>query len=295
MATIAERLTRTTARVRVATATARRLPLVPVVILLALVLVAALANVIAPYSPYATSLPDRLKPPFWMAGGSLQHPLGTDLLGRDVLSRVIFGAQVSLMVTVAGLVLAGTVGTVMALLAGYFGGKLDAVIMRTVDVLLALPMIILALLLAVVLGPSLANVLYIICAMLWVRYARVLRGDILAWKQQEFVTYARVAGTGTFKVMLRHIFPNITNTLMVLLTFEAGSVILLEASLSFLGVGVPPPTPTWGRMVAEGRDYLIRAWWISTFPGAAIALVVLSLNLLGDWLRDHLDPRLREV
>jgi peptide/nickel transport system permease protein len=268
---------------------------VPVVILLALVLVASFANVIAPYSPYATSLPDRLKPPFWMAGGGLQHPLGTDLLGRDVLSRVIFGAQVSLMVTVAGLILAGTVGTVMALLAGYFGGKLDAVIMRTVDVLLALPMIILALLLAVVLGPSLANVLYIICAMLWVRYARVLRGDILAWKQQEFVTYARVAGTGTFKVMLRHIFPNITNTLMVLLTFEAGSVILLEASLSFLGVGVPPPTPTWGRMVAEGRDYLIRAWWISTFPGAAIALVVLSLNLLGDWLRDHLDPRLRQV
>lgn len=295
MATIAERLTRTTARVRVATATARRLPLVPVVILLALVLVASFANVIAPYSPYATSLPDRLKPPFWMAGGGLQHPLGTDLLGRDVLSRVIFGAQVSLMVTVAGLILAGTVGTVMALLAGYFGGKLDAVIMRTVDVLLALPMIILALLLAVVLGPSLANVLYIICAMLWVRYARVLRGDILAWKQQEFVTYARVAGTGTFKVMLRHIFPNITNTLMVLLTFEAGSVILLEASLSFLGVGVPPPTPTWGRMVAEGRDYLVRAWWISTFPGAAIALVVLALNLLGDWLRDHLDPKLRQV
>lgn len=295
MATVAQQPSRTRARVRVAAATARRLPLVPVVILLVLVLVASFAQVIAPHSPYATSLPDRLKPPFWMAGGSLHHPLGTDLLGRDVLSRVIFGAQVSLMVTVAGLILAGTVGTVMALLAGYFGGKVDALIMRTVDVLLALPMIILALLLAVVLGPSLANVLYIICAMLWVRYARVLRGEVLAWKQQEFVAYARVAGTRTFKVMLRHIFPNITNTLMVLLTFEAGSVILLEASLSFLGVGVPPPTPTWGRMVAEGRDYLIRAWWISTFPGAAIALVVLSLNLLGDWLRDHLDPKLRQV
>jgi peptide/nickel transport system permease protein len=295
VATIAERLTRTGARVRGVTATARRLPLVPVVILATLVLVAIFASVLAPYSPYATSLPDRLKPPFWITGGSFQHPLGTDLLGRDVLSRVMFGARVSLMITVAGLILAGTVGTVMALLAGYFGGKLDIVIMRTVDVLLALPMIILALLLAVLLGPSLANVLYIICAMLWVRYARVLRGDILAWKQQEFVTYARVAGTSTFRVMLRHIFPNITNTLMVLLTFEAGSVILLEASLSFLGVGVPPPTPTWGRMVAEGRDYLVRAWWISTFPGAAIALVVLSLNLLGDWLRDHLDPKLRQV
>ncbi len=295
MAAITERLSRTGARVRVATATARRLPVVPVGILLALVLVAIFARFIAPYSPYDTSLPDRLKPPFWLAGGSLAHPLGTDLLGRDVLSRVVYGAQVSLMVTVAGLILAGTVGTVMALLAGYFGGKLDALIMRTVDVLLALPMIILALLLAVLLGPSLANVLYIICAMLWVRYARVLRGDILAWKQQEFVTYARVAGTRTFRIMLGHIFPNITNTLMVLLTFEAGSVILLEASLSFLGVGVPPPTPTWGRMVAEGRDYLISAWWISTFPGCAIALVVLSLNLLGDWLRDHLDPKLRQL
>ncbi|MBI2857160.1 MAG: ABC transporter permease [Chloroflexi bacterium] len=260
-----------------------------------MVLVAIFAAPLAPYSPYETSLPDKLKPPFWVSGGSTEHLLGTDLVGRDVLSRMIYGARVSLLVAAVGVLLAGAVGTAVALVAGYLGGRVDAVIMRIVDIMLAFPVIILALILAVVLGPSLANLIYIICIILWVRYARVLRGDVLQYKQREFVTYARVAGTSTLKIMTHHLLPNIANTLMVLLTFEAGAVILLEAGLSFLGVGVPPPTPTWGRMIAEGRDYIVSAWWLVTFPGVAISLVVLSLNLFGDWLRDYMDPKLRQM
>ncbi|MBI4338779.1 MAG: ABC transporter permease [Chloroflexi bacterium] len=273
----------------------RRFPVFPVAIISAMVLVAIFAAPLAPYSPYETSLPDKLKPPFWVSGGSTEHLLGTDLVGRDVLSRMIYGARVSLLVAAVGVLLAGAVGTAVALVAGYLGGRVDALIMRIVDIMLAFPVIILALILAVVLGPSLANLIYIICIILWVRYARVLRGDVLQYKQREFVTYARVAGTSTLKIMTHHLLPNIANTLMVLLTFEAGAVILLEAGLSFLGVGVPPPTPTWGRMIAEGRDYIVSAWWLVTFPGVAISLVVLSLNLFGDWLRDYIDPKLRQM
>lgn len=167
--------------------------------------------------------------------------------------------------------------------------------MRAVDATLSLPVILLALLLTVVLGPSLTNLIYVMGIVLWARYARVVRGEVLSWKEREFVAYARVAGTSPFKIIIRHIFPNVVNTLMVMLTFQTGYIILLEAGLSFLGAGVPPPTPSWGGMVSEGRGYITSAWWLSVFPGAAIALVVLSLNLFGDWLRDYLDPKLRQV
>jgi peptide/nickel transport system permease protein len=172
---------------------------------------------------------------------------------------------------------------------------MDSVIMRACDATLSLPIILLALLLAVVLEPSLANLIYVMGLVLWARYARVVRGEVLSWKEQEFIAYARVAGASSLKIMIRHLFPNIVNTLMVLITFQTGYVIILESFLSFLGAGVPPPTPTWGGMVAEGRGYIITGWWLSVFSGLAISFVVLALNLFGDWLRDYLDPKLRQV
>jgi peptide/nickel transport system permease protein len=273
----------------------RRYPVIPILIVLALIFTAIFANVLAPFSPYEQSLPDRLKPPFWVEGGSTRHLLGTDLLGRDVLSRLIFGSRVSLVVALMGILVAGSIGAVLGILSGFYGGKVDALIMRTCDATLSLPIVLLALLLAVILGPSLANLIYIMGLVLWARYARVVRGEVMSWKEQEFIAYARVAGASSLKIMIRHIFPNIVNTLMVLVTFQTGYVIILESFLSFLGAGVPPPTPTWGAMVAEGRGYIITGWWLSVFSGLAISMVVLSLNLFGDWLRDYLDPKLRQV
>lgn len=295
MATIAQTLARAGTRIRVGAVASRRLPLIPLAIILAVVVMAAFADFLSPYSPYEISLPDKAKPPFWVAGGTTNHLLGTDLLGRDLLSRLIFGARVSLLVVGVGLLLGGGIGTTLALVAGYYGGVADAVIMRLVDATLSLPVILLALLFTVVLEPSLNNLIYVMGLVLWSYYARVMRGEVLTWKQRDFVAYARVAGTSSPKIVMRHIFPNVVNTLMVLLTLQTGAVILLEAGLSFLGAGVPPPTPTWGSMVAEGRGYITSAWWLSLFPGLAISLMVLSLNLFGDWLRDHLDPKLRQV
>jgi peptide/nickel transport system permease protein len=273
----------------------RRYPVIPVCIVLALILTAVFANVLAPYSPYGQSLPEILKPPVWVEGGSSRHLLGTDLLGRDVLSRLIHGSRISLIVALMGILVAGSIGATLGILSGFYGGKVDALIMRACDATLSLPIILLALLLAVVLGPSLANLIYIMGLVLWARYARVVRGEVMSWKEQEFIAYARVAGASSFKIMIRHLFPNIVNTLMVLVTFQTGYVIILESFLSFLGAGVPPPTPTWGGMVAEGRGYIITGWWLSVFSGLAISMVVLSLNLFGDWLRDYLDPKLRQV
>jgi len=282
-------------RIRIAATALKRFPAIPVAIILALVLTAIFADFWAPYSPYDQSLPNRLKPPFWVEGGSTEHLLGTDLLGRDVLSRLIFGARISLLVALMGILVAGSIGAVFGVVSGFYGGKVDALIMRACDATLSLPIILLALLLAVIFGPSLANLIYVMGLVLWARYARVVRGEVLSWKEQDFIAYARVAGASPLRIMIRHIFPNIVNTLMVLITFQTGYVIILESFLSFLGAGVPPPTPTWGGMVAEGRGYIITGWWLSVFSGLAISLVVLSLNLFGDWLRDYLDPKLRQV
>jgi len=282
-------------RIRASVNVLKRFPALPVVIVFTLIFTAIFANFLAPYSPYNQSLPDRLKPPFWVQGGSTRHLLGTDLLGRDVLSRLIFGARISLLVALMGILVAGSVGAVLGMVSGFYGGKVDGLIMRACDATLSLPIILLALLLATVLGPSLANLIYLMGMVLWARYARVVRGEVLSWKEQEFIAYARVAGASSLKIMIRHLFPNIINTLMVLVTFQTGYVIILESFLSFLGAGVPPPTPTWGSMVAEGRGYIITGWWLSVFSGLAISLVVLALNLFGDWLRDYLDPKLRQV
>jgi peptide/nickel transport system permease protein len=273
-----------------------RFPWLPVVLLLGvLVIPAVFAQVIAPYDPIKQSLPQRLKPPVFVDGGSWSHILGTDKQGRDVLSRLIFGARVSLSISLTAVLVGGTIGTLIGLVAGYAGGWLDHVLMRVVDLTLALPLVLMALVLASVFGPSFGTVVAVVVLLLWSSYARQVRAETLSLRHQDFVLRAKVTGASQFRVLLRHILPNLTNTIIVLATLQVGTVILLESTLSFLGVGVPPPYPSWGVMVADGRDLLTSAWWIAIVPGAAIVIVVLAMNVLGDWLRDHLDPKLRAV
>lgn len=270
------------------------LPLVSLSIIGGVVLLAVLAPLIAPYSPVAASLPDKLKPPFWQDGGSTQYLLGTDRLGRDILSRIIFGSRVALSVSIAGILVGGLIGSVLGVLAGYFGRWVDGIIMSIADLSLALPIILLALVLAIVLGPSLLNVIIIISALIWARYARQVRGEVLSLKERDFVHLARIAGCSDTRIVLLHVLPNVANSLIVLATLQVGWLILMEGSLSFLGVGVPPPDPSWGAMVADGRELIASAWWIAALPGLAMLLTVTAMNMLGDWLRDALDPKLRQ-
>ena len=228
-------------------------------------------------------------------GGSWEYPLGTDKQGRDILSRIMHGARVSLLVSSMAILLGGGLGTALGMLAAYRGGKVDAVIMRIVDIKLAFPTILLALVLVAAIGAGFTTVIVVIAVLLWARYARVVRGEALAIKQQDFIDRARVSGASNVRIMMRHIFPNLVNTVVVLATLEVGHVIILESTLSFLGAGIPAPTPAWGVMVADGRDLITTAWWIFLFPCLAIVLTVLSMNLLGDWLRDRLDPKLRNI
>ena len=228
-------------------------------------------------------------------GGSMEYPLGTDKQGRDVLSRIMHGARISLLVSSLAILLGGGLGTLLGMLAAYRGGKTDAVVMRVVDIKLAFPSILLALVLVAAIGAGFTTVIVVIAVLLWARYARVVRGEALAIKQQDFIDRARVSGASNVRIMMRHIFPNLVNTVVVLATLEVGHVIILESTLSFLGAGIPAPTPAWGVMVSDGRDLITTAWWIFLFPCLAIVLTVLSMNLLGDWLRDKLDPKLRNV
>ena len=274
----------------------RRYPLVPLAMLtFLLVIPAVLAPQVAPHDPLKGSLANRLKAPAWQEGGSLAYPLGTDKLGRDILSRMIHGARVSLVVSLVAIVVGGALGTAMGLISGYFGRWVDAVIMRLVDISLSLPTILLALVLVAAVGPSFATVIIVLVVLLWARYARLVRAETLSIKERDFIARARVAGASHARIMARYIFPNLVNSLVVLATLQVGYVILLESALSFLGAGLPRPTPAWGLMIADGRELIVTAWWVSMFPGLAIMLTVLALNLLGDWLRDHLDPKLRHV
>ena len=233
--------------------------------------------------------------------GSTKFLLGTDQLGRDILSRVIYGAQISLIAAAVTLLVGGSIGVLLGLISGRYGGIVDEIIMRFVDILLAIPLVLIALVMVVTLdGASLWIIVAVLTIFIWPRFARQLRGEVLQLKNMDFVSLARVAGASTPRILFIHIFPGTINTLIVVATLQVGIVILLESTLSFLGAGVPPPTPAWGVMVADGRDYLAGgfttgSWWISTFPGIAIVLTVLSLNLFGDWLRDKLDPRLRQI
>ena len=228
-------------------------------------------------------------------GGSWSYPLGTDKQGRDILSRIIHGSRVSLTVSVLAIALGGGMGVVLGLLAAYKGGITDTIIMRLVDIKLAFPSILLALVLVAAWKPGSWTVIIVIAVLLWARYARVVRGEALAIKNRDFIGRAQVAGASNVRIMARHIFPNLVNTAVVLATLEVGHVIILESTLSFLGAGIPRPTPAWGVMVADGRELIVAAWWIFFFPCVAIVLTVLSMNLLGDWLRDKLDPKLRNI
>ncbi|MGH8621183.1 MAG: ABC transporter permease [Burkholderiales bacterium] len=265
------------------------------VLLLVLVIPAIFAPWVAPHDAFMGTLSNRLTPPAWQDGGTMEHILGTDKLGRDMLSRIIYGARVSLTVSLIAIFVGGIIGTVLGLISGYFGRRTDSVIMRLVDISLSLPTILLALVLVAAVGPSFGTVITVLIVLLWARYARLVRGETLAIKELDFIARARVAGASHTRIMLRYIFPNVVNSLVVLATLQVGYVIVLESSLSFLGAGLPRAEPAWGVMVSDGRELIVTAWWVSMFPGIAIMLTVLSLNLLGDWLRDHLDPKLRNL
>lgn len=227
--------------------------------------------------------------------GSWAHPLGTDGLGRDMLTRLIFGARASLIVVATTIALGAVLGVTIGIISGFFGGKLDVVLMRLTDAVLSLDVMILALMLTAAWRPSFINMLIPIAMVIWARWARVIRGEVLSLKERDFIALARIAGCSRLQIMVSHIVPNVLSTIMVLISLQVGWVIIVEAALSFVGAGTPPPTPSWGNMVADGREWITTAWWVSTLPGIAIGLVVLSFNLFGDWLRDTLDPKLRQV
>jgi len=276
-------------------ARSRELPWFPGTILVVLVFTAVFADFLAPHSPTEGDITTKLIPPVWMDGGDRQHPLGTDRFGRDVLSRIVYGSRISLLVSLVAIGVAGTLGTLLGLISGYRGGLTDTILMRLTDIALSLPIILIAVVLVAVSEPSFGNVILVVALLLWPRFARQIRGETLAIKEQDFVALAMVAGRSSAWIIRRHIFPNAVPTLLVISTLQVGYVILLEGTLSFLGVGVPPPSPAWGLMIADGRGFLATAWWISLFPGLAMLLTVLAVNLMGDWLRDHLDPKLRQV
>ena len=267
-------------------------------IVLGMVLVAVLAPHLAPYqlqgeASIGEQLRRRLMPPAWASGGTSEYLLGTDSLGRDILTRIIHGARVSLAVGFAAVALSGTISVILGLISGYRGGLVDDIIMRIVDIWLAFPFIILAILFLSVLGPGLDKLIAVLALGGWVGYARVTRGQVLAIREREYVLAARALGVSSARILFRHILPNLIGPVIVMSSFAVANTILAEAALSFLGLGVKPAVPTWGTMLADGRDYLRDAWWLATFPGVAIMITVLGVNLFGDWLRDYLDPRLK--
>lgn len=267
------------------------MPLGSALILLAALAGALLAPLLAPYDPDQVDVLHRFTPPFWLEGGSLEHLLGSDDLGRDILSRLLYGGRISMLVAVVCVTSDAVLGTLVGMVAGYLGGWVDTLLMRLADVMLALPYLLIALVVVSVLGASLLNVIVIIVALRWAGLARIVRGETLGIKQRDYVALARVGGVGRAAILLRHVLPNVLNSVIVVSTLGVGTVILFESALSFLGVGVPPPTATWGGMVADGRGSIGSAWWVSLFPGLAITAVCLACNLLGDWLREIFDPK----
>jgi peptide/nickel transport system permease protein len=262
-------------------------------VVLVVILVAIFAPLIAPHDPLAQDVTRRLVPPLITGRGDLAYPLGTDHVGRDILSRLIFGARISLTVGLCSVIVQGGIGVVLGLIAGYFRGRTEAVIMRLADIQLAVPFLVLAIAVMAVLGPSLLNVILVLGITGWMIYGRVVRGEVLSVREKEFIEAAKACGAGHTRIIANHILPNVSASIIVISTLEVARLIISEASLSFLGLGVQPPTPTWGGMVADGRDYVSTAWWLSVWPGLAILLTVMGVNLLGDWLRDALDPTLR--
>jgi peptide/nickel transport system permease protein len=289
---------------------ARELPIIPLLVLVSLAFVAICAPVLAPHSKLDPVPPTRQQclaqygmancpyvdnvPPFWFPQGSLNTALGTDFLGRDILSRLMYGARISLVVALTGTLAAGIIGTWLGVLAGYLGRWWDQVIMRITDAWLTLPSLVFAILLSSVHGPGLWNVVLILMLVFWSRYTRVVRGEVLSLRERDFVKLAEINGVSKRRIICQHIIPNVMNTVMVVFSLQIGVAVIIEASLSFLGVGVPPPEPSWGLMMAQERESLMEGrWWLAVFPGLCITLLVLSANMLGDWLRVRLDPQLR--
>ena len=281
----------------------RRWPILPLIVLALLVIAGVFAPLIAPNDPFKQHLALRNAPPFWYTEywaeqdefESTFRLLGGDHVGRDVLSRIIYGARISLQVLAVSLTTGVLIGTSLGLIAGYLGGLADELIMRLVDVWLALPFVLIALVAVIVLGASMWLVMGLLAMFTWASFVRFVRGEVLSLKELDYVALAKVAGASNARVIVRHILPGVLNTIIVITTLRVGQLILTEATLSFIGAGIPAPTPAWGLIVSEARSYVTTAWWTTFFPGLAIFLMVMSLNFLGDWMRDRFDPRLRQL
>lgn len=268
--------------------------LVGLIIVLAMSLMAIFAPSIAMYDPAKTDVVHRLLPPFWIDGGSMDYPLGTDNLGRDVLSRIIYGSRISLLVGISSVILAGIIGMFFGLIAGFYGKVWDFIIMRTVDSFLAIPNILFMLIILAVLGPSLTTLILVLGGTSWVVYARMVRSETLSVKERDFVRSARAIGAKDYRIITKYILPNVISSFIVIATLNVASTIILEASLSFLGLGIQSPDVSWGLMLSDGRQYIATSWWVATFPGVAITVTVLGVIFLGDWLRDILDPKIKD-
>ncbi len=274
----------------------KRAPKVPIIILFILILSAIFADFLALHDPEIGNPRQRLLPPFLGERGTLQYPLGTDTMGRDIFSRLLYGARISLLVAFGAVIFAGCLGTAAGVIAGFFGGWVDQVIMRLTDAWLSIPLVMFGMLMAVIVGPGVFNIVVIMSLVFWTRYARITRGETLSLKTRDFVHLATIAGCGKFRIMKKHILPNVMNSVITLASLQIGVAVVIEASLTFLGVGVPPPKPAWGLMLSEGRGGLVAGyWWLVVFPGTAIALLVMSFNLIGDWLRIYWDPHFRNL
>lgn len=261
-------------------------------IVLTVFIIAPLAPVLAPYDPATTHPAQMLQPPFWMEGGSMDHILGTDQLGRDILSRILYGTQISLLVGIISVVIAGLIGGILGLISGYYGGIIDTIIMRFVDAFIAIPSLLITLVILTVVGPSLWTLIVVLGITNWVSYARIVRGEVLTIKERDFVKAAQSIGVKDRKIITKHLIPNVTSSFIVTATLSVASTIIAEAALSFLGMGIQPPAVSWGLMLNSGKDYLAVSWWVATFPGIAITITSLGIIFLGDWLRDVLDPRI---
>ncbi len=265
------------------------------VMVLGVVFAAVLAPVLSPHDPIFQDVEKRLLPPIGQTGADPSFLLGTDHLGRDIVSRLIYGARISIVISVSAVIFSAVLGTIIGLFSGFYGGKVDNIFMRIADVQLAFPFILLAIAIIAVLGPSLQNIIIVMGITGWVIYARVVRAEVLSLREKEFITSVRALGGSNGRIIFKHLLPNVIPPIIVIITLEMARMIIMEAALSFLGLGIQPPTPTWGGMLADGRVYLATSWWLATFPGLVIMLVVLGINLLGNWLRDILDPRLTQL
>lgn len=272
----------------------REWPVIPAAILVIFAVFAIFAPLLSPHDPTHGQLNERATPPAWLEGGSTRFLLGADALGRDVFSRIVYGTRVSL--AVAGIVLVGGAigGTALGMISGWAGGQVDEFLMRVVDFMMATPFILVALVLVIVFGPSVELIIILLIVFSWDSFSRQIRGETLQLKTRDYIAAAQISGASTYRILFKHLLPGVVNTVLVIMSLRVGNLIITESILSYLGVGIPPPTPAWGLMVAEGRDYLNTAWWISLFPGLAILFTVLAFNFIGDWMRDRFDPRLRQ-